>query len=283
MRSDFVSAAKLYKQALVSGENPALCYFNLGNAFFQLDSIPQSIVNYRSSLVYAPEFFKGYLNLAVAYYSLEDVGACISVLYQALTLQPQDKKARLILAASYRKAGDVPLAIVTFERLCSDAPDMEEPYIALGEMYRDLEDRQEAISWLSRYPDAGKNRAYVDLLLADLYEKEDDLGRALYFLNASFERDPKNKWVYYRIEQMQEKMGTELVALETARRGMELFPAFGDLALAAGNLAFRFDKYEEAEHWYMVAKNSGNAGGVIGLENVRQARMALAAGVGFEK
>ena len=61
--NDFYSSGKLleavrqYKSAMNAGENPTLSYFNCANAYFQLDSLPQSIVYYRATVESAPDFF----------------------------------------------------------------------------------------------------------------------------------------------------------------------------------------------------------------------------------
>lgn len=271
-QGDVDKAINLYKKAALAGENPALCYFNLANAYVQLDSLPQSIVYYRACLSYAPDFFRGYLNLAIAYFTLEDLGACIATVKRALELRPADQKSLLILAASYRKAGSLPEAICAFERLVVSYPELEEPYIALAEMYRDLGDNQTAIRWLRRYPESGKSESYVNSMLADIYESGGDLDKALYHLQRAFEMDLGNRWALYRIVQLHQKMGNPLVALEQAGQGLEILPTFAELALLAGNIAFGLGKLEEAERHYSTARTNGSAGAVVGLENIRLVR-----------
>jgi tetratricopeptide (TPR) repeat protein len=268
-----VEALPLYKKALKQGENPAVCTFNLGNVYFQLDSVPQSIIYYQATVRYAPDFFRGHLNLAIAYYTLEEIGECIASLKRALTLEPADEKAQLILAASYRKLKAYPEAITLFEQIIEQFPQKEEPYLALAEIYRDLEDNSAAICWLTQYPEGGGNQSYVYLLLADIYEKQGNFNSALYYLKQAFELDKTNNWTWYRIVTLHEKNGNDLLALEEAQRGLEQFPEFPELALLAGNLAFKTEQFHEAEWFYTIAGNKGSAGGIVGLENIRLIRM----------
>ncbi len=267
-----LEAIDAYRQAALGGENPALCYFNMANAYYQIDSLPQCIVYYKACLGYAPDYFRAHLNLAIAYYSLDDIGACVAAINRALSIKADDQKALSILSASYRKAGAYPEAVATFERLVTSYPDHEEAYIALAEMYRELEDPDAAINWLLKYPGAGRNESYVQVLLADIFESENDLEKALYYLQQSYEKDSSNKWVFYRIVLLHQKMGNTMVALEQAKRGVELMPDFAELSLFAGNLAFQLEKYEEAERYYTIARNNGSAGAVVGLENIRVIR-----------
>lgn len=265
----YIEAIKVYKDAAVGGDNPALCYYNAANAFFQMDSIPQALVYYRATVNYAPEFYKGYLNLAIAYYYLNDFGNCISTMRHGLDIEPQDKKGCLILAAAYRKVRSFGKSIAIFEDLAGRNPDMEESFIALGEMYRDLDDAEMAKKWLLSYPVSGKNHLYANILLADLFESTDDYSRTIYYLEQAFSLDKTKKWTLYRLVMLYRKMGNDLVALETAVDGMASFPDFPDLALEAGNIAYTKGDYFQAQQYYTTAANLGSANAVIGLENVR--------------
>jgi tetratricopeptide (TPR) repeat protein len=269
----YKDAVALYKKAAIEGENKAICYFNCANAYFQLDSLPQSVVYYNAALGYAPDFFRGHLNLAIVYFTLEDIGACIASLSRALELKPDDDKALLIQAVCFRKAGAIPEAISAFENLIERFPDKDEAYIALAEMYRELDDNEISVAWLLKYPDSGKNEIYVDYTLSDIYEQENNFERALYYIKRTLEKEPQNRSLYYRICILLEKTGNDLVALEEAKRGVELFPDYGDLAVFGGNIAVKYEKIDVAQRLYTIARNAGNPNGVIGLENIRRMRV----------
>jgi tetratricopeptide (TPR) repeat protein len=272
----WTSAVRLYKQAAGSGENPALCYFNAANAWYQMDSLARALVYYRATIDCAPAFFKAYLNLAAVYYSLNDMGDCIACVRRGIKLEPANQKALLILAAAYRKSGALAQSIDAFETLARRYPDMEEPYVALGEMYRDLDDGEMAVRWLLAYPSSGRNLSYVYSLLAGLYETGSDINRALYYLDLSFARDNGKRGTLLHIAQLQRTTGNDLVALETARDGMRRFPDFPDLALIAGSIAFDHGWLDEAERCFSVAAQHGSANAVIGIQNVKNRRAASA-------
>ncbi|MBN1602742.1 MAG: tetratricopeptide repeat protein [Chitinispirillaceae bacterium] len=273
----YKDAVVLYKKAALDGENRAICYFNCANAYFQLDSLPQCVVYYKAALNFAPDFFRGHLNLAIVYFTLEDIGECIASLSRALELKPDDDKALLIQAVCFRKAGAIPDAVVAFERLAAQYPDKDESYIALAEMYRDLDDNETAIAWLMKYPDAGENEIYVDYMLSDMYEQDNNFERALYYVKRTLEKEPQNRSLYYRICILLEKTGNDLVALEEARKGIELFPDFGDLAVFGGNIAVKYEKLDVAQRLYTIADQAGNPYGIVGLENVRKMRLGRVA------
>jgi tetratricopeptide (TPR) repeat protein len=272
--ASYFSAVKLYRAAANEGESPALCYYNIANCYFQLDSLPQAIVYYRACVQDAPDFLKGHLNLAVCYYSLDDLGRCLATIRRVLELDPMLQKALMIQAAALRRCGATAKTAVAFENIIRLYPQIEEPYIALGEIYRDLGDNDVAIRWLESFPSGGKNSTYVYMLLADLYEKAGDANRAIYELYQAFNLDKSRRWTLYRITLLQQQSGNELVALETCREGLKLFPDFGEMAALAGSIAFDHERMDDAEALFNQGAAHGSPSSVVGLTNVRNWRKA---------
>jgi tetratricopeptide (TPR) repeat protein len=278
-RGDLAQAVAQYKHALLAGENPVLCYFNAANAYFQLDSLARALTFYRQCINIAPDFVKARLNLAIIYYMLGDLGRCIAASKETLRLDPENQKMQLVLAAALQKAGAIPEAAAQYEKIAGKYPEIVETYLALGEIYRNLKDYETAIQWLSDYPFTGQNYPYVLLLIADIYDQAEDLPRTLFYLQKSFNLDPKNKTTFFRIVQTQKRMGNDFVALETALEGMRLFPKYSDMAIEAGNIAFNRGKLEQAEFCYSKAYALGSPGAVVGLENVKIVRAQKALGL----
>jgi len=260
----------LYKKAYFSGENPAICYFNLGNAYFQLDSVSKSIVYYQATVSSAPDFFRGHLNLAISYYSLEDLGRCVASVKRALEIEPENEKALLLLGTCYRRLKANSEAIIIFEHLVRLNPQKDEPYIAIAEIYKDLLDNDEALKWLSKCPESGKNENYVNLLKAEIYEESQNMEKALFYLTTAFNKNRNDKWLLYRIVSLHLGMGNDLVALQQAASGLEQFPDFAELAVLAGEICFKKQKYEEAKRFFTIAKLNGSASGERGLQNLRE-------------
>lgn len=260
----------LYKKASLNGENPAICYFNLGNSYFQLDSIPQSIVYYLATTSYAPDFFRGHLNLAICYYTLDELGRCIASVKRALEIEPENQKALLLLGTCYQRLKANSEAIIIFENLIRLYPQNDEPYIALAEIYRDLLDNDEALKWLSMYPESGKNDSYVNVLKAEIHENSHNLQKALFYLTLAYQKDRTNQWLLYRIINMHQEMGNDLVALQEAAKGLDQFPKFAELAVLAGEISFKHKKYDEAKRFFTIAKINGSAAGERGLQNLRE-------------
>ena len=266
---EYTKSIALYQKAVKSGENPTLAYFNIGNAYFQMDKVSESIVYYRLCVSTAPSFFRGYLNLGIAYYNVEAYSEAIATLKRALQLKPDEKTSLDVLAASYRAMNALDKAGALYEYIVEKFPDNNDAYVALGEIYVELGDNKMAEQWLLRYPVEGGNLYYTYLLLADIYEATDKLDRSLFYLQQAFKLKESNKWLYYRIVQLIKKMGSDFVVLEETDKGLRYFPDFHELAVFAGNVAFEMEAYDRAERYYRLASEKGSASALIGLENVR--------------
>ena len=271
-KGNYKAAIATYQKAVAVGENPTLCYFNLANTYFQEGELAQAIVYYRASIDAAPDFFMSHLNLAVTYYMLDEIGDAIALLKRAAELKPDHLKVNMMLAASYRRAGDLPLAAALFERIYEDNPDKHNQCLQLGEIYREMDDPHEASKWLLRYPSGGKYFINVQQMLAEISEAEGDLDKAIYYLRKVAESNKKNRWAYYQLVILLHRTGHALVALSEAEKGMELYKDFAELALFAGNTAFKEKLYSRAEEHYKLAVKLGSPNAVVGLENIRTIR-----------
>jgi tetratricopeptide (TPR) repeat protein len=269
---DIKGALRLYHRALDNGDSPALAAFNLGNVYYQMDSLHLSIRFYTDCIVRAPEFGRAYQNVAAAYFGLDDFGACIGAAVRAVELDPANTRTWLLLGTAYRKLKAYPQAFETFLRLMEMAPTLEEPYIALAEISRDLEDDETAIHWLERFPAEGENAAFASLMLGDIFKKQKNYSQAMYHIRKAWETDPANNWAFFEIISLHLLMGNDLLALQEARNGLAQYPDFADLAVLAGNIAFKHERYDEAAYLYTQARDNGNPEGVVGLENIRVTR-----------
>lgn len=277
-QADMAGALKLYKQALQSNENRTLVYFNLGNVYYQLDSVPQAIVCYRSCLASAPDFFRGYMNLAIMYFAMEDEPGVIATLQRALRLEPTNSDALMLLATAYRNAGSLSDAAVYFERVTIENPRAADALLMLGEVYWELGDGERALNWLVNYPQDGDKIGRAQLLMADIAQAQDNGEQALFYLQRAASHLPQNRWIVYRMVQMLIAQQKPLVALQEVMQGMAQFPDFTELALLGGALALSEYRLDSAEMLYASALRQGSPEAVVGLENIRIVRLQKVTG-----
>ncbi len=267
---EFEKAIRAYYQALNNGENPVLAYFNLGNTYFQIDSIAKAIVCYQTSIAEAPEFFRAYLNLGILYYNLDDMAGTAATLEQAFVLEPDNTQVMLILASAYKNLNEYSLAVPLLEQILEKDPSVDECYFILYEIYHTIGDLTESKAWLERYPEDGKRRIDTYQLLGELAEETEDLEQAAFYYNQLISADQERKWTHYQLVRVLYSSGNTLTALHHATNALGRFKDFSELALMAGNIAFEGKFYRKAEKFYVIAYAIGNAGGLIGLQNLLQ-------------
>ncbi|GAB1405720.1 tetratricopeptide repeat protein [Lentimicrobium sp.] len=66
MAGFYENAINLYENILKSGQESPVLYYNLGNAYFKTDQIPQAILNYERALMFDPSNEDYQYNLKVA-------------------------------------------------------------------------------------------------------------------------------------------------------------------------------------------------------------------------
>ncbi len=266
---DFTAAITLYRDALRAEENPPITHFNIANCYFQLDSLPQALVHYESTIELAPEFFRAYLNAGTVYFNQSQFGKAVALLERARIEEPNNKIIIQILAAAYSELKRYDHAVPLLQQSLENNPDEINSYFRLAEIMIELEDFEEAVEWLEKYPDSGARCADKYFLLADIAEDNEEYGSAIYYLNQYISISREDKWPHYKVVQLMEKQKHPLSAIYKAEETLELFPKFSDVALLGGNIAYTEKQFSLAEKLYFHAYTNGHSGGVVGLSNLR--------------
>ncbi len=279
----FLAAISVYRQALAAEENPPITHFNIGNCWFQLDSLPQAAVNYEETLREAPEFSRAYLNLGIVYFNMNQFGSAISTLERGRIEDPTNVTMVNVLAESYRKLNKYELAIPLLEQLLEMDSSKIDILFTLAEIYRDLNDPDGAVGFLNRYPDTGRRLSDKYFMLSEIAEKKGGFSEALFFLNQYASLNPADKWPHYKIIGLLQKQGNPLSAVFKAQETVKTFPGFSDAALLGGNIAFTEKQFRYAEDLYRIAFQNGSAGGVTGLSNINRIYLSLGDRTGSER
>ena len=114
-------------------------------------------------------------------------------------------------------------------------------------------------------------------VLAELYEGRGKLDRAIFYLRQVCSSGKKKRWAHYQLVMLLQRTGHALVALAEAEKALELYKDFAELALFAGNVAFKEKLYSRAERHYQRAARLGSPSAVIGLEKIRILRRSASA------
>ena len=260
----------LYKKALTAGDNPALCYFNMGNAWFKLDSLPQAAVSYNACSWYAPDFARGHLNRAVVYYQLDEMGECIAAATRALQLDTANSKTMLLLSSAYRRSGALALAATTLEQLLETNPDHTEALWILGSLYYDWADYVTAMRWLTMIDETTTYGAPAAQRLAECAIRMQDTTRALFYLQQSLERDPARRSTLYQIALLLHAIKNDALAIEYINNGLSRFADYADLAMLGGTISLTQKNLGTALHFFAKARALGSAAAIAPLREVEE-------------
>ncbi|MFP4417651.1 MAG: tetratricopeptide repeat protein [Chitinispirillaceae bacterium] len=265
---EYTEAIKSYRIAISKGENPALSWFNLANAWYQNGNPEKAVSCYESSVAIAPEFPRGWINLGVLYYELKDYGACIAALDRALQLKAADAMIWSLLASAHKELEHYGIAAMYFEKAVEADSSLSDAYLALYDIARITGDNSEALRWLSRYPQAGGRYYDVLLLSGELQLESGDTAAALATLRQCTATNPSRIQGWILLVNVLENMGATYTALIEADRALDNDDSSVSLALIAGRIAFENGYYDKAERYFGQAYKNGSADGMVGLGNL---------------
>jgi len=264
----FAEAVGAYRKALEAGANPAIAWFNLGNAYYQLDSLPKAAVCYDAAVGHAPDFCKAYTNLGVLLLNMDMLGGAVAALEQALGCDADNVLSMLTLAVAYRKLDEHGRAVPLLERAVKVDPSRDECYFLLYDINRELGDRLEAQRWLEAYPDSSRRAAEKYRLLGQMADERSDRKQSIYWYSRLVEMRPDERWGHFRLIQALLDNDATLTALERADAALARFDDFVELMLLAGNASLDAGYLRRAERYYLSAFRLGSSGGAIGIQNL---------------
>ncbi|MCP4647028.1 MAG: tetratricopeptide repeat protein, partial [bacterium] len=183
-------------------------------------------------------------------------------------MEPENIQAQLILASTYTNLEEYSLAVPILEDILEKEPSNDQCYFLLYEINHIIGDLDEARRWLELYPKSGKRIADTYQLLGELAEEEENIEQAVFYYNQLIASAPTRKWTHFQLVRVLHADGNVLTALQQAETALEQFKEFSDLALLAGNIAFGDKFFRQAERFYHKAYTLGNAGGLVGLQNL---------------
>jgi len=267
----FEKAIKIYEQVLEQDVNRTLVYYNMGNAWYQLSNLTKATACYKMTITESPDFFPGYLNLGIVLHELADWPSTIVILEEARTVEPLNQQVLLILSVAYKNLKVYSEAIRCLKEALALDSTQYNCYFLLYDIYQEIDDWYEAQYYLKKYPDSGSRADEKYRLLGGIAEIEENWEYAMQCYRRQINISPNNKWAWYKIIEISSLTGKPLLAIDYAHTALQQYPDFGELALLAGNIAFNTSQWDHAEQFYRQASRSGEARGLIGLQNIKKA------------
>ena len=265
---NYKMAIDSYKKAINSNENPALAWFNMGNAYYQEDASNKAVYCYEASVVEAPEFYRSWVNLGVLYHELKDYGACIATLKRAMIIQNDDPMVLSVLASANNELEQYSSAAVYMEKAFELDSTLSDACLMLYDIARENGDYHEALYWLSRYPGTG-NRWYEVLLISgEIMAEMGDTAGALSQFRQCTRKAPERIQGWIQLVSHLHNMNATFTSLIVAEEALLKDQSFVSLALLAGHIAFEAGYYDKAEYFFTIAWRAGHPDGAVGMGNM---------------
>jgi tetratricopeptide (TPR) repeat protein len=267
---NYTEAVRMYEKAVLENENPALAYYNMGNAYFKLDAVPAAITRYRYAILESPAFLRPYYNLAVLYFSREAYPEAIAILERARNVDAKlPGKMKTLLATAYYTIAEYPRAVPLLTQLAEEDTTAAKIHHMLYRIYIELNDRETALSWIKRHPQKREEDFYDKYtILSDHAFEDGNYLQALHYLERIQQQGYARKWDLYRTVEILAHMERPSLAILQAHSFLREHNNFHQLALLAGNTAFDAGLYTEAEYFYTAAVHAGSPQGMTGLHNI---------------
>jgi tetratricopeptide (TPR) repeat protein len=233
----------------VSEQEAAKVYYNLGNAYFELDQLDKAVDAYMQALELDDSLERASYNLARVYLESGYVERGIELLEQLLENDPDNSILLNTLAYAYTLNGENTEALSIyqdvlseneydknalynsgvlywnmeeyskaeqqFESLYSLTPENKTLLYNLGMLELDMENREKGVRYLNAYIEAGGEKIEAFNVLGDAYRQEEYYNKALSMYNHVLEKEKDRPQILFK------KAFILLTAIGDNKAGME--------------------------------------------------------------
>ncbi|MBN8217077.1 MAG: tetratricopeptide repeat protein [Spirochaetes bacterium] len=263
----------LYKQALNSGENQALIYYNLANVNYRMEKVGESIGYYRKVMALAPTFKDSYHNLGKIFFSFDNYVAALEVFRAYLAIDPLDEDTLLLVGDTCKKLGLYKQAEEQYRLIFATNTQSSDAWQALASLYLDLGDNARALQLVESGVRANPNNRLLRDLQAGILR---DLGQfreaaAVYEIlltgNTNLSDEQKAQYTFLMADAYQQS-GMGFLAIGTLRDLLRRWPDRQQAIDYLGGLYAQMNKWDDAFEFYAELFPKNRAQGYLGIKKV---------------
>lgn len=263
----------LYKQALSSGENQALIYYNLANVNYRMERISESIAYYRKVMALAPTFKDSYHNLGKIFFGFENYKEALTVFSAFLEQEPWDEDTLLLVGDTSKKLGLFREAEKTYRKIFETNANSPDAWQALASLYLDLGDVRAALghvqSGVRANPDNRLLRELQAGILRDLGEHREAAAVYERILTKSTNLSDDQKYQYHLLmADAYQQGGMGFLAVGTFKEMVMKWPDRQQAIDALGGVFSQQNRWEDAFEFYTNLFPKNRAQAYLGLKRV---------------
>ncbi len=259
----------LYKKAESRGAPTDITAFNIGNALFRLNRLPEAAAAFRKAERSSNlQNDQALLNLAAVLFRLQSFGECISAYRRALKTSPDNVSAWLYLSEAYQRTGDKIGAQSALEKANRLNPDDVTILYQLAENHVSLKEYEAAVSLIRRAYQVKPDEVDFLFYIGDIYRTQGDNAAAANVYREGLTFKPEDVNVLYKLADVLARDEKPYLAMEFLQQALSYKKDFTDAAVFLGNIAFDFKWWERAANAYLQALTYGSNEGMQGLRNL---------------
>jgi tetratricopeptide (TPR) repeat protein len=167
-------------------------YYNIGNAYLELEEYDDAVRYYRQALRFDADAAKVSYNLSRALIESGDAAGAVEHLQQLLTRDPENLYVLQTLAYALYRQGDVEESLAAYRRILEHTPFHKDALFNIGVLLEESDRPEEAVTYFRRLEDMGSEDTEVRKRLGML---EADLGNhqeAIFYLYKYTESESKD-------------------------------------------------------------------------------------------
>lgn len=263
----------LYKQALSSGENQALIYYNLANVNYRMERISESIVYYRKVMTLAPAFKDSYHNLGKIFFSFENYTEALETFKSYLSQEPLDEDTLLLVGDTCKKLGLYRDAEITYRKIFDTNANSPEAWQALASLYLDLGDPTAALSLVEKgVRSAPDNRLLRELQAAVMRDVGQHREAAAVYeriltKSTNLSEDQRVQYSLLMADAYQQG-GMGFLAIGTYKEMAAKWPDRQQAIDALGAMLYQQNRWDEAFDFYQSLFPKNRAQAYLGMKRV---------------
>jgi superkiller protein 3 len=204
-------AIEYYQKTIASDPNHAIAYYNMGNAYRNLENYQEAIRCYQKAIAIDPKDANAYGNMGTAYDDLKNHQEAIRCYQKAIAIDPKHVYAYYNMGNAYANLKNYQEVIRCYQKAIAIDPQYASAYNNMGIAYDNLENYQEAIRCYQKAIaiDPKDATAYYNMGIA--YRNLENYQEAIRCYQKIIAIDPQNAnaygnmgLAYYNLENYQE-------------------------------------------------------------------------------
>jgi tetratricopeptide (TPR) repeat protein len=236
--------------------NRAIFIERLGMVYREQENYTAAIDTFRKMLPLGDENARsGYQEIIDTYRDAKQWSQATAVAKEAVQKMPQDRDLRMVLDAQLADTGEFDKAIADVRSLLKGGPEDREVYLRMGIIYtraKRWNDALEALAKAQQLSTKSEEKAYVDFLRGDLYQRQKMFDQAegefKKVLAVTAPTDPQAAATLNYLGYMNADRGVKLdESLNFIKQALTLEPNNGAYLDSLGWVYFKLGKYDLAE------------------------------------